>query len=450
MARTATLVVVLFVVSTAGAMALPGGVVERQAEPEPAERWNKTYGSSGDEIFNDVVRTDDGGYILAGETERSGTGIDGWVVKIDAKGNEQWSRTLSGSGTDRLYSVVPNGNGGVMVAGRTDSGGSAMGWVVELAGDGSTQNERTPRQGAFYSLERDGNGYVLAGWTSDGGKKGWLLKLRGSGEKAWEKTYASPEEYSTGGFKAVVPASNGYFVAGEVDGGSQDAWAMRVGNNGNRRWQKTAGGPDREAIWAATGGDDGIVLAGESESGDSRDGWVLKYDANGDLAWENRYGEADVDWLDSAMKTDDGGYLFTGGTLTGGIGSADGYVVKTGSDGTVQWENAYGSAQWDKPWPAIQAHGGGYLLAGQTGGFGAEGMDGWVLHLGSAGQISESSGTTEGDGSDEGGNDGTSETTAKGASGKDTQTGGTSLPGFTGVVALVALSISVLFLWRRR
>ncbi|WP_049972135.1 PGF-CTERM sorting domain-containing protein [Haladaptatus cibarius] len=450
MARTATLVFVLSVVISAGAIALPGGAIELQAEPEPTERWNQTYGGSGDDIFNDAARTEDGGYILVGEIENSGTGIDGWVVKIDGEGEQEWERTLSGPGTDRFYSVVTNDDGSAMVAGRTDSGGTATGWVVELGTNGETQNERTPGTGAFYGLERDGNGYVLAGWTSDGGTKGWLLKLDGSGERAWEETYAAPSDYSSGQFKGIVPASNGYFVAGEVEGGSQDAWAMRVGNDGERRWQKTAGGSDREAIWAATGGDEGIVLSGESESGDSRDGWVLKYDANGELVWENRYGGNDVDWLDSAMQTDDGSYLFTGGTLTGGIGSADGYVVKTGSDGTVQWESAYGSAQWDKPFPAVNAHGGGYLLAGQTGGFGAKGMDGWVLRLGSDGQVSESSGTTDGDDAD---GSKASETAEANDSASTAQSGGeqigTSLPGFTGIVAIVAVALSIL-LWRRR
>ncbi len=438
MTRVTTLVFVLLVASAGGVVAFSGGAVELQAESEPTERWNKTYGGSGDDIFNDVARTNDGGYVLAGEKEGSGTGSDGWVMKIDADGQKEWERTFTGSGTDRFYSVVTTDDGGVMVAGRTDRGGGAMGWVIELASDGSTQRERTPGQGAFYSVEKDGNGYILTGWTSDGGTKGWLLKLDGSAGKAWEKTYAAPGEYSSGRFKAVAPASNGYFIAGEVEGSSQDAWAMRVGNDGERRWQKTKGGSDREAIWAATGGDDGIVLAGESESGDSRDGWILKYDANGNLAWEERYGGSDVDWLDSAMQTKDGGYLFTGGTLTGGIGSADGYVVKTGADGSVQWENVYGSSSWDKPWPAIQAHNGGYLLAGQTGGFGAEGMDGWVLELGPDGQVSESNQMTE----TESGN-GSSETTTP-----TTETGKTSLPGFTGVVALVALGLSV-FLWRR-
>ncbi|WP_458207677.1 hypothetical protein [Haladaptatus sp. NG-SE-30] len=452
MARTATLVFFVLLTACAGVVTLPTGAIDAQADPEPTERWNRTYGGSGDDIFADIARTDDGGYVLAGETERSGTGIDAWVVKIGADGETEWERSITGQGTDRLYSVVTTDDGYV-VAGRTDRDGQARGWVLELGRDGSTQNERTPGVGAFYGIEHDGDGYVLAGWTrGESGPRGWLLKLDGSGSKAWEKTYAAPEGYSTGRLKAVVPTSNGYLLAGEVDGGSQDAWALRVGNEGELRWQRTRGGSAREAIWAAAGEDDGIVLAGESESGDSRDGWILRYDANGELAWEERFGGERDDWLDSAMRTDDGGYLFTGATLTGGIGSADGYVVKTDSAGTMQWETVYGSSGWDKPWPAIRAHGGGYILAGQTSSFDTAGKDGWVLALGPDGQVSGSTQTTGDEtGDSNGSDDGATESTTSEERASDrttTQTGKTSLPGFTAPVALVALTLSVL-LWRR-
>jgi hypothetical protein len=441
MTRTATLVFVVLVASCAGVTTLFGSAVEAQTEPEPAESWNRTYGGSGDDIFADIARTEDGGYVLAGETERSGTGIDGWVVKIGADGEQEWARTLSGPGTDRLYSVVSTDDGYVVV-GRTDRDGGARGWVVELAPDGATRNERTPGVGAFYGVERDGEGYVLAGWTrGDSGAAGWLLKLDGSGSRTWERTYAAPDGYSTGRLKAVVPTSNGYFLAGEVEGESQDVWTLRVGNGGDRRWQRTRGGSAREAVWAAAGGDGGVVLAGESESGGSRDGWALRYGANGELTWEERYGGERDDWLDSVTRTEDGGYLFTGGTLTGGIGSADGYVVKTDSNGRVQRETAHGSTSWDKPWPAIRAHDGGYLLAGQTGGFGATGMDGWVLHLGSDGHGSDSARTTE-ERDDGAGGSTKSVTTDGSASG-----GKSSLPGFTALLALVALALSA-FLWR--
>ncbi|WP_458189915.1 hypothetical protein [Haladaptatus sp. NG-WS-4] len=445
MARTATLVVVVLFASCVGVVSLPGGALEAQTDPAPSERWNRTYGGSGDDIFADIARTDDGGYVLAGETERSGTGIDGWVVKIGADGEPEWERTFSGPGTDRLYSVVTTKDG-IVVAGRTDREGTPNGWLLELGEDGSKRNERTPGVGAFYGIERDGRGYVLAGWTrGDSGVEGWLTKFDGSGSRTWEETFAAPDGYSTGRLKAVVPTSNGYFLAGEVEGASQDAWTLRVDNEGARRWQRTRGGSSREAIWAAAGGDGGVVLTGESESGASRDGWVLRYDATGELAWENRYGGERDDWLDSAMRTDDGGYLFTGGTLTGGIGSADGYVVKTGADGQMQWETVYGSDSWDKPWPAIRAHDGGYLLAGQTGGFGANEKDGWVLSLGADGRVFESTKTTVDGG---GGETTTRSNGVNGESGTEsTSTGTSNLPGFTGPIALVALAVSVL-VWR--
>ncbi|WP_423746225.1 hypothetical protein V5735_18430 (plasmid) [Haladaptatus sp. SPP-AMP-3] len=442
MRRPTILVFTLVVASAVGAMAI--GTAEQQGDSKPNERWNRTYGGSGDDIFADIARTDDGGYVLAGETESDSSGIDGWVMKIDGNGDTEWERTFSGPGTDRLYSVVTTDDG-IVAAGRTDRGGTPMGWVLELDSDGETRRERTPGTGAFYGVEQDGNGYVLAGWTrGDGGVGGWLVKHDTSGAKAWERTYATPDG-STGRFKAVVPTNDGYLLAGEVESGGQDAWILRVGDNGERQWQRTLGGADREAVWAATGDEDGIVVAGESESGESRDGWVFRYDASGERQWEKRFGGGEVDWLDSAMRTDDGGYLFTGGTLTGGIGSADGYVVKTGADGTLQWEKAYGSDAWDKPWPAIRTHDGGFLLAGQTGGFGAEAKDGWVLELGPGSMTAATNDTSADEATSTSGTTTTGEESTPQA---DSPSSNTSLPGFTVPIAVVA--VVILGLWRGR
>lgn len=433
MRRPTILTLVLIVAFAVGAMTI--GTEGMQANEEPSERWNRTYGGSGDDIFADIAPTDDGGYILAGETESDGSGIDGWVMKVDGNGEQEWTRTFSGPGTDRFYSVATTDDGYV-VAGRTDRDGTPMGWILELGADGSTQRERTPGTGAFYGVEHADSGYIFAGWTQgDSGTGGWLLKQDESGAKTWEKTYATPDGTSGGLFKAVVPTSDGYFVAGQLDGDSQDGWILRVGKNGERQWQRTHGGSDREAVWAATGDENGVVIAGESESGESRDGWVFRYDKRGELKWEKRFGGDEVDWLDSTMPTDDGGYLFTGGTLTGGIGSSDGYVVKTGSDGTLDWEKAYGSDSWDKPWPAVRSHDGGYILAGQTGGFGADGKDGWILELG-PGAASQQASTTDSKTTTEG----TVQETGS-SQGTNGSSEGTSLPGFTVPIAIIALAL---------
>jgi hypothetical protein len=56
------------------------------------------------------------------------------VVKLDSAGTEQWSKTLGGTGDDRLWSVAVCSDGGYILAGKTESYGANNwdGWVVKL------------------------------------------------------------------------------------------------------------------------------------------------------------------------------------------------------------------------------------------------------------------------------------------------------------------------------
>ncbi|RBI62480.1 hypothetical protein DMJ13_11525 [halophilic archaeon] len=472
--RRATLFVLALAVAAAGAVPAAGGhahVHDREIEPSggasalvasgaptddaaPPERWNRTYGGDGEDTFADVVRTEDGGFVLAGWTERGGD-RDGWVVKVDASGDRQWTRTIGESGTDRLYGVVRT-DSGFLLAGRSDRDGGARGWVLSLARDGSTRADRTLGTGAFTAIASggsDGERYALAGWTrTDAGVGGWLVAVDARGNEDWERAYPAPDGYSSARLKAVAPAPDGgYFLGGDASRDDSDAWALRVGPDGEPAWNRTRGGPGQEAIWAATRSQNsGVVLAGETERGGALDGWVLAYAADGSLAWSQRYGGPERDWLDSAMAVD-GGYLFTGGTLTGRVGSADGVVVKTADDGTIRWNRSYGSSAWDKPWPAVETRDGGYLLAGRTEGFGASGKDGWLLRLESDGQSAGTDAASDGtDGqstTEAGGNDG-------GDGGGSTSTATPSAAGgitdYTGVLGAVAAGVVAVLLWRRR
>ncbi|KQC15232.1 MAG: hypothetical protein APR63_12435 [Desulfuromonas sp. SDB] len=50
--------------------------------------WSRTYGGSGNEAFNDIEQTPDGGYIMVGYTHSYGSGgADVYVVKTDSLGN---------------------------------------------------------------------------------------------------------------------------------------------------------------------------------------------------------------------------------------------------------------------------------------------------------------------------------------------------------------------------
>jgi hypothetical protein len=86
--------------------------------------WNKTFGGEGQEFGRAIVKSNDGGYVLAGYTETNSSGVrDAWLVKTDSVGNMQWNQTLGGTSADVANSIVATSDGGYAIAGSTDSYG---------------------------------------------------------------------------------------------------------------------------------------------------------------------------------------------------------------------------------------------------------------------------------------------------------------------------------------
>ena len=79
-------------------------------------------GGDQDDFAHAVALAGDGGFVIAGETRSYGSGSqDGWLVKLDSDGEEQWSRTFGGTESDIIYSVQATPDGGYILAGETHS-----------------------------------------------------------------------------------------------------------------------------------------------------------------------------------------------------------------------------------------------------------------------------------------------------------------------------------------
>ncbi len=103
--------------------------------------WGKTFGGSKNDSGSALAATSDGGYILLGYTSSFGAkNWDMFLVKTDAAGDEQWSKTIGGDGADWGFSVQQTSDGRYILLGITKSL-DANGWdmfLVKTGPGGST------------------------------------------------------------------------------------------------------------------------------------------------------------------------------------------------------------------------------------------------------------------------------------------------------------------------
>jgi hypothetical protein len=156
-------------------------------------QWNKTYGGANDDFGRSLVRTTDGGYALAGYTTSFGFGsYDVYLVKTDVNGNFFWNKTFGGPNDDRGYSIVQTADAGYAIAGHTGSfgaGGVSDVYLVKIDALGNLQWSRTYGGtgydiGYSFVLTADG-GYAIAGSTYSYGAGNYdmyLVKTEVQGE----------------------------------------------------------------------------------------------------------------------------------------------------------------------------------------------------------------------------------------------------------------------------
>jgi len=309
----------------------------------PSPSFCKAIGGPAREAGNSLIQTSDGGYAIAGYTSSFGAGnYDVYVVKLDATGNLQWTKTIGGPENEEGCSLIQTSDGGYAIAGETYS-------------------------------------FVAGDWDV------YLVKLDAHGNLQWTKTIGGKEEDV--GFSLIQTSDGGYAIAGKTESfgaGGADVYVVKLDANGNLQWTKTIGGPKGDGgsslIQTADGG---YAIAGYTTSFGAglSDAYLVKLDANGNLQWTKTIGGKDFEDGYSLIQTSDGGYVIAGYTRSFGAGGADVYVVKLDANGNLQWTKTIGGETYDSGSSLIQTSDGGYAIAGETYSFGAGGKDVYVVKL---------------------------------------------------------------------
>jgi len=362
----------------------------------PSPHFCKAIGGENLDWGNSLIQTSDGGYAIAGVTISFGAGSeDVYVVKLDAHGNLQWTKTIGGKEDDKGFSLIQTPDGGYVIAGATRSfgaGGYDV-YVVKLDANGNLQWTKTiggkKEDGGISLIQTSDGGYAIAGATTSFGAgyaDVYVVKLDANGNLQWTKTIGGPGNEM--GQSLIQTSDGGYAIAGATTSfgaGYADVYVVKLDANGNLQWTKTIGGKNiEEGFSLIQTSDGGYAIAGYTTSfgAGGLDVYVVKLNANGNLQWTKTIGGENDDRGFSLIQTSDDGYAIAGITSSFGAGEWDVYVVKLNANGKPQWTKTIGAKNENHSRSSlIQTSDGGYAITSPTSSFGAGEEDVYFIKL---------------------------------------------------------------------
>ena len=199
----------------------------------------------------------------------------------------------------------------------------------------------------------------------------------------WRKTYGTGKAYGV-----IQTIDGGYVLVGNDPLFS----LIKTDSEGNMQYNRTFPFQVYSIIQTK---DEGYALTGYAKSsGTDYDVWLAKTDANGNMQWHKTYGGLNCnlylyEWLAPypALQTDDGGYAIISSTVSFDANDVDAWLIKTDSEGNLQWNKTYGGPNDEYASKVVKALDGGYLIAGWTESFGAGGRDSWIVKTDSQGNM---------------------------------------------------------------
>ena len=149
--------------------------------------WGNAFGGQRNEYADAIVALKDGGFLVAGRIEGGrGSSDEIQIIKLNSSGNPVWERTFSGIESDGVKSLAVLPDGAIVAAGSTRSGGAGDydAWLLKLdplgnqiweSSFGGNKNQHANALGVLPN-----GGLVVAGTTDSkgAGKQDlWLVRL---------------------------------------------------------------------------------------------------------------------------------------------------------------------------------------------------------------------------------------------------------------------------------
>lgn len=386
-------------------------------------QWSRAIGGMLSDIQPIILQTPDGGYAVIGHSESNngdmGMGYgawDIWLFKLTSDGNILWKKNIGGSLSESVQAIKNTQDGGFIVIGNTNStnfdaagnhGKSDM-LVVKINSQGAKEWSKvlggSEHDYVKSVVQTTDEGYLIAGNTSSsngdisgyhgGSTDCWVAKLSSFGDLSWSKTLGGSKIDEV--YSAIQTSDGGYIVGGNsnsTDGdvtgnhGNQDYWVVKLTNEGNIAWQKTYGGSELDA-WDTNGlgqlimevTPKGYLVGGRTKSnnGDvtgfhgNDDYWLVQIDTIGNIQWQRALGGSQNDEIHDIKQLSNGSYILVGtsyssdGDVPSNKGFQDLWIVRLNKEGAVMWTKTMGGSAYDNGYFVGITPEEGYIFGART------------------------------------------------------------------------------------
>lgn len=368
-----------------------------------AEPLELLIGGPGKDGVRKMIRTKDGGFVLAGWQDQkgiheSGTGL---LVRLSSEGRLNWQKTLLTSGRNQLSTVLQREDGTYVAVLEEYPIGQDEGQVilVELDKDGQERSRhQVGGRGSDVAdtiRETTDGGYMLAGESAVTGHKNmdaWVAKLSPEFNVVWEwrKGTAGRDRFND---LAVMPDGSsvaaGNSTSPAADGSLQEqVWLVKFDGQGNVLWSSKPSLDRAASIRGMTVNAEGeFIFSGFSKQPGTRifDSWVGKAAADGSLVWEQSLPQGRAAFLHSVVALTPVRYIAAGAVRVGAEAGYDALAIEFDHDGSMVESRRHGGASSEQARFVLPTDDSSYVLAGSNTPVGTKNEQMWFYQYSAMG-----------------------------------------------------------------
>lgn len=214
------------------------------------EVWSKKmFGGAGTQRAVALVRDLSGGYVFTGELQESGSHRNIFVAKIDEQGQLLWQKTYYRSFANSASGIIQTEDGGFLICGNAWNGENRKydAHILKTDAKGILEWSKSyggqETEGALGVRQTSDRGYIVAGHTASfgsGNQDVYLLKLNPAGDTTWTRTFGSVNyDIAT---DLLIDGVGNFIVTGygqSTDRVGMNAYLLKVSAAGDSIWKQT-------------------------------------------------------------------------------------------------------------------------------------------------------------------------------------------------------------------